>query len=78
VKRLGDNRTVTADTCTSCGRLLDLHDRHVRFTLPDPVVDAGDSQLAPDAWMSHATARESVMMQVPPSVPSSARCCRSN
>jgi hypothetical protein len=56
---------VTVDTCPSCGRDLDLHDRHVRFTLPDPVLDVPGKEMTPGTWMSHATARESVMMQVP-------------
>jgi hypothetical protein len=55
---------VTAD-CPSCGRPLDAHDRNVRFTLPDPVLDAPEQERTPGTWMSHAGARESVMMQVP-------------
>ena len=53
------------DVCPSCGRRLDLHDRHVRFTLPDPVLDVPGRETATGVWMSHGTARESVMMQVP-------------
>lgn len=54
-----------AETCSICDRALDLHNRHVRFTLPDPVVDTPANELAAGSWMSHASARESVMMQVP-------------
>lgn len=58
-------RAVTASTCSSCGRPLDLHDRHVRFRLPDPVLNAPERETTPGTWMSHDGARESVMMQVP-------------
>ncbi|GAA3233729.1 hypothetical protein GCM10010532_070620 [Dactylosporangium siamense] len=37
----------------------------MRFTLPDPVLDLPEQERTPDTWMSHASARESVMMQVP-------------
>lgn len=50
--------------CPSCGRALEAHDRHVRFTLPTPVLDLGP-ELPDGTWMSHATPRESVMLQVP-------------
>jgi hypothetical protein len=63
--RVRDTRTVTVDTCPSCGRPHDLHDRHVRFTLPEPVLDTSERETLPGMWMSHANARESVMMQVP-------------
>jgi len=56
---------MSADTCPSCGRALDAHDRHIRFTLPDPVLDLPDQERTPDTWLSHGTPRESVMMQVP-------------
>ncbi len=56
---------MTAAGCPSCGRLLDLHNRHVRFTLPDPVLDAPGKETTPGTWMSHGDARDSVMMQVP-------------
>jgi hypothetical protein len=45
--------------------LLDSHDRHVRFTLPDPVFAAPERERTPGTWMSHADAGQSVMMQVP-------------
>lgn len=53
----------TADKCELCGNPVDLHDRHVRFANPDPIVDAHEI-LASDVWMSHADANSSVMMQV--------------
>jgi hypothetical protein len=51
--------------CPTCGRGLDTHDRHVRFALPDPVLDAPERDSTPGTWLSHADPRESVMMQVP-------------
>ncbi len=56
---------MTAAGCPSCGRLLDLHNRHVRFTLPDPVLDAPGKETTPGTWISHGNARDSAMMQVP-------------
>jgi hypothetical protein len=53
------------DLCLLCSHELDLHDQHVRFTLPQPVLDLPDREHTPGAWLSHETARESVMMQVP-------------
>lgn len=55
---------MTTDTCATCGRATDAHDRHVRFTLPDPILDLPDWEQAPGFWMSHETPVESVMMQV--------------
>jgi len=52
-----------ADSCELCGKPVDLHDRHVRFIKPDPVVDAGDIP-ASEVWMTDADANASVMMQV--------------
>jgi hypothetical protein len=40
-----------------------MHDRQVRFTLPDPVLNARRATTN-ETWMSHPTAGESVMMQV--------------
>jgi hypothetical protein len=42
---------------------VDLHDQHVRFSKPDPVLQAGETS-ASDIWMSGADANSSVMMQV--------------
>jgi hypothetical protein len=52
-------------TCPQCGRAVDEHDRHVRFTLPDPVLDLPDRERTPGTWLSHADAGTAVMMQVP-------------
>jgi hypothetical protein len=41
------------------------HNRHVRFSLPDPVLELAERETTPGTWMSHDTARESVMMQIP-------------
>ncbi|MFD7156473.1 hypothetical protein ACFV9C_17870 [Kribbella sp. NPDC059898] len=51
--------------CPTCGRALDAHDRHHRFTLPTPVLDLPDREHTPGTWLSHGTPQESVMMQVP-------------
>jgi hypothetical protein len=51
--------------CPSCGRPLDAHDRHVRFTLPDPVLATEGREHVRGAWLSHDDARTSVMMQIP-------------
>jgi hypothetical protein len=37
----------------------------VRFRLPQPVLDSPERDQAPGTWLSHGTAEESVMMQVP-------------
>ena len=52
-------------TCSSCGRALDAHDRHVRFTLPDPVLASEGREHVSGAWLSHDDAWSSVMMQIP-------------
>lgn len=52
-------------TCAMCGRTVDAHNRHVRFTWPDPVFAMGLGLRGDAIWMSHADARSSVMMQVP-------------
>lgn len=48
-----------------CGRSRDAHNRHVRFKLPDPVLDTPLQERTPGTWMSHGDAVSSVMMQVP-------------
>lgn len=40
-----------------------MHDRHVRFAYPDPVLEAGELS-ASAVWMTHSDANTSVMMQV--------------
>lgn len=54
-----------AEVCSLCGSSLDAHDRHVRFTLPDPVLALPEQEQTSGTWMSHASASKSVMMQVP-------------
>lgn len=53
---------MTTTACELCGRPIDAHNRHVRFTLPDPVLAA--SPPSDDIWLSHDDAATSVMMQV--------------
>ncbi|MFB6608858.1 DUF2199 domain-containing protein [Agromyces sp. NPDC056379] len=50
-------------TCTLCGHEVDLHDRNVRFRLPDPLVDVFGPDH--DVWMSHPDPNAAVMMQGP-------------
>lgn len=51
-------------TCALCGHEIGLHDRNVRFRLPDPLVDVFDLD-DHDVWMSDADPNAAVMMQVP-------------
>ena len=37
----------------------------MRFVLPDPVLALPDREPATGTWMSHGSAQDSVMMQVP-------------
>lgn len=53
------------NACPECGRPLDVHNRHVRFRLPDPVAAIGAQGLPDGSWMSHEDPTTSVMMQVP-------------
>jgi hypothetical protein len=61
------DETLIADgeVCSLCGGRLQSHDRHQRFTLPDPVLDLPERERTPGTWMSHTTAATSDMMQVP-------------
>jgi hypothetical protein len=52
-------------TCGVCGCSVSEHNRHIRFTLPDPVLALPDRETTAGTWMSHASVLESVMMQVP-------------
>jgi hypothetical protein len=56
---------VENDACGMCGAARDLHEQHVRYTLPDPVLAAPERDSTPGTWLSHDTPRESVFMQVP-------------
>jgi hypothetical protein len=60
-----DNGKVADQVCAQCGRVLDAHDRHVRFRLPDPVLDRSRDGLPDGTWLSHEDPGTSVMMQVP-------------
>lgn len=51
--------------CATCGRPVDEHERDVRYTLPDPVLDLPDRERTDGTWMSGPSAVESVMMQIP-------------
>lgn len=54
-----------AVVCPTCGRPMSAHNRHVRFLLPDPVLNLPERDQTPGTWLSHADANTSVMMQVP-------------
>jgi hypothetical protein len=56
---------MTERQCEICGRLVDDHDRNVRFRLPDPVLAHPQQERAPGSWLSHGSAEPSVMMQIP-------------
>jgi hypothetical protein len=56
---------MTAIACDVCGRATDDHDRHIRFTLPDPVLETVRREHTEGTWMSHRDPQTSVMMQVP-------------
>jgi len=55
---------MSGEQCPTCGHALDAHNRHVRFSLPTPIWDLPERDQTPGTWLSHATPRESVMMQV--------------
>ena len=55
----------TPAVCTICGHALPDHDKHVRFELPDPVLNSTLKLNTPGTWLSHEDATTSVMMQVP-------------
>ncbi|MFE5285429.1 DUF2199 domain-containing protein [Nocardia sp. NPDC056611] len=52
------------DTCPDCGHVLDEHDRHYRFTLPEPMMHLPEPVPAADLWMSGTTIRDSELLQV--------------
>jgi hypothetical protein len=54
-----------ANAADECGRPLEVHDRHVRFGMPDPVLEAPDQDRVNGASLSHGDANSSVMMQTP-------------
>jgi hypothetical protein len=61
----GAHRHEGSRRCVTCGQEADPRDRHSRFTLPDPVLALPEREHTPGSWLSHSTAAESVMMQVP-------------
>ena len=63
--RDGQNGCVAGQLCGLCGRPVEAHDRHVRFRLPEPVLTSPAQEKAPGSWLSHNSAEESVMMQIP-------------
>jgi hypothetical protein len=36
--------------CPKCGRPIDAHDRHIRFALPDPVLDVPEAEREERTW----------------------------
>lgn len=52
-------------SCQSCGRDISGHDRHIRFSLPDRVLESPEQHHTPGAWLSHEEPTTSVMMQIP-------------
>src|SRR5258708_2376252 len=65
VFRLQEDHGVGGERCESCGRATDVHNRHVRFRLPDPVLHSPAQERAEGSWLSHADAASSVMMPIP-------------
>jgi len=41
---------MTAALCPSCGRPLDEHNRHIRFGVPEPVLDVPEEERAERTW----------------------------
>lgn len=56
---------MASSVCATCGRPVDEHERDVRYTLPDPVLDLPDRERTDGTWMSGPNANESVMLQIP-------------
>jgi hypothetical protein len=51
--------------CSICGRPAPDHDRHVRFQLPEPVLNTDLRDSGPDVWRNGPDANQSTMMIVP-------------
>lgn len=62
--RIADTDDVATDNCPDCGHVLDEHDRHQRFTLPEPMVHVDQPVPAEDVWMSGSDVRDSELLQV--------------
>jgi hypothetical protein len=50
--------------CAICGRSTAAHEKHIRFSLPDPVLNSTRKDLDSGTWLSHADAASSILMQV--------------
>ncbi|MEU6191290.1 DUF2199 domain-containing protein [Nocardia sp. NPDC047038] len=55
---------MSTDRCPDCGRVLDEHDRHRKFRLPEPVLHASQPVPAPDVWRSGSDYGDSELLQV--------------
>ena len=53
------------DICPNCGRPIDAHNRHVRFRLPDPVLQTPAQERTEGTWMTDPDPNKAVMIQVP-------------
>lgn len=53
------------DLCPNCGKPVDAHNRHVRFRLPDPVLQSPDQHQTEGTWITDPDPNKAVMMQVP-------------
>lgn len=61
----GRKKREAAETCALCGRPADDHDRHVRYRLPDPVLELPDLDDTDGVWKSEPDPNRAVMMQAP-------------
>jgi hypothetical protein len=52
-------------TCAVCGRPVEGHDRHVRFRLPDPVLQVPERDERQGTWKTDQDPNAAVMMMVP-------------
>jgi hypothetical protein len=55
---------LTRPQCALCGRSTAAHEKHIRFSLPDPVLHSTRKDPAAGTWLSHADATSSILMQV--------------
>jgi hypothetical protein len=61
----GRDKVQHMSECSICARPIPDHDRHVRFKLPDPVLDTDLQDSGPDAWRNGPDANQSTMLIVP-------------
>lgn len=52
-------------TCAVCGRPSEGHDRHVRYRLPDPVLQVPEQDERQGTWKTDQDPNKAVMMMVP-------------